>query len=142
MERRKDFYQDREYHGRLQQIMTAVSLLAAALAAGRVIFVSYRLGVLYTFGIFYLAILIGTVCMLKKALFLREVFFSVWTRILLAYIFTGFQVLGLYYSTPGMEETVGVWELLLWTFCFAPLTFGAQNMLFAWVRRLCGRAEP
>ena len=54
MERRKDFYQDREYHGRMQQVVTVVSLLAAALAVGRVIVVSYRLGVLYTFGIFYL----------------------------------------------------------------------------------------
>ena len=119
----------------MQQVITAVSLLAAALAAGRVILVSYRLGVLYTFGIFYLAILIGAVCILKKALFLQEVFFSVWIRILLAYVFTGFQVLGLYYSTPGIGEKISLWELLLWTFCFTPLTFGAQNMLFAWVRR-------
>lgn len=141
MERKIEFYQDREHSGRVQQIMIVVSLLAAALAAGRVILVCYSVGALYTFGIFYLAILIGAVCILKKALFLQEVFFSVWTRILLAAFFTGFQVLGLYYSIPGIEEKIRVWELLLWILCFIPLTFGVQNMLFAWAGGLCSRKE-
>lgn len=138
MERKKDFYQN--HNSRTQQIITAVSLFVAALAAGRVIFVCHSVGVLYTFGIFYLAVLIGGVCILQKAFFLQEVFFTVWTRILLAVFFTGFQVLGLYYSIPGLEEKAGGWELLLWILCFTPLTFGAQNMLFAWVRGGCHKA--
>lgn len=80
---------------------------------------------LYSFGIFYLAILCGIYGIFKKALFMREVFFSVWVRILLALLFTGMQVLGLYYSVSGMDERIRAAELVLWILCLMPLTYGA-----------------
>ena len=56
---------------------------------------------------------------------MREVFFSVWVRILLALLFTGMQVLGLYYSVSGMDERIRAAELVLWILCLMPLTYGA-----------------
>ena len=116
----------------------AVPVLAAAVSC-RIVSVCYACGVLYSFGIFFLAVLCGAYCIIKKALFIQEAFFSVWVRILLALLFTGTQILGLYYSTPGMEERVHRLELVLWVLCFTPLTYGIQNMLFnkilIWARR-------
>ena len=114
-------------------------LVVAAAASCRIVSVCYACGVLYSFGIFLLAVLCGAYCMIKKALFIQEAFFSVWMRILLALLFTGTQILGLYYSIPGMEERVHRLELVLWVLCLTPLTYGIQNMLFGklliWARR-------
>lgn len=114
---------------------TVINLLAVFLAAAascRIVAVCYAGGKLYSFGIFYLAVLFGIYCIMKKALLIREAFFAVWVRALLALFFTGTQVLGLYYSMPGVEEAVHPWEAVLWVLCLTPLTFGVQNMLFAW----------
>lgn len=116
----------------------AVLVLAAAVSC-RIVAVCYTCGVLYTFGIFFLAVLCGAYCIVKKALFIQEAFFSVWVRVLLALFFTGTQVLGLYYSIPGMEEKVHAAEFVSWILCLTPLTYGVQNMLFSkiliWARR-------
>ena len=116
----------------------AVLVLAAA-ASCRIAAVCYTCGVLYSFGIFFLAVLCGAYCIIKKALFIREAFFSVWVRVLLALLFTGTQILGLYYSIPGMEERVYTAELVLWILCLTPLAYSVQNMLFSkiliWARR-------
>lgn len=127
-------------HDRMQAGITAALLFIAVLAAGRITWVCHAVGMVYTFGIFYLAVLAGIYCMIKKALFLRKVFFPVWARILLSLFFTGFQVRGMYYSIPAMEEYVHTGEPLLWSLCLAPLAYGAQNMLFSWVSGLCGKA--
>ena len=114
-------------------------LLVAAAAVCRILAVCRGCGMLYSFGIFYLAILCGIYGIFKKALFMREVFFSVWVRILLALLFTGMQVLGLYYSVSGMDERIRAAELVLWILCLMPLTYGAQNMLFRWVAAFGGK---
>lgn len=119
----------------MEKRINLAALLAAGAAVCRIIIVCYACGTLYTFGVFYMAVLCGIYCITKKALFLQEAFFSVWVRGVLALLFTGSQVLGLYYSVPGMEEKVHVLELILWTLCLTPLTYGAQNMLFGWVKR-------
>lgn len=118
---------------RTETIINILTLLAAAFAMCRIVAVCHRCGTLYTFGIFYLAVLCGVYFIVKKALFLREAFFAVWVRALLALCFTGTQVLGLYYSVTGIAERVSAAELVLWTLCLTPLTYGAQNMLFAWL---------
>lgn len=113
-------------------------LLAAVFAVYRIVAVCCSCGMLYTFGIFYLLVLCGVYFILKKALFLKEAFFSVWVRALLALFFTGMQVLGLYYSITGIEQQVSAAEVVLWVLCLTPLTYGAQNMLFAWLSvRFC-----
>lgn len=127
-------------NGRVQSAIVAAVLLAAILAAGRITWVCYSAGTLYTFGIFYLAVTGGMWCVIRKALFSQKAFFHVWVRILMAAVFTGFQVLGVYYSIPGLEESVRAGELLLWILCLSPLTYAAQNMLFAWVREHVGRS--
>lgn len=118
----------------------AVLVLAAAVSC-RIVAVCYACGVLYTFGIFFLAVLCGAYCIVKKALFIQEAFFSVWVRALLALLFTGTQVLGLYYSIPGMEERVHAAEFVLWILCLTPLTYGVQNMLFNKILIRARRAE-
>lgn len=122
----------------VQNMIVTAALLAAMLTVGRILWVCYRAGTLYTFGIFYLAVAVGMWCVFRKALFYQKAFFPVWVRGLLAVVFTGAQVLGMYYSIPEVEETVHVWELTLWILCLSPLTYSAQNMLFAWV---CERSE-
>lgn len=116
----------------------AVLVLAAAVSC-RIVVVCYMCGVVYSFGIFFLAVLCGAYCIVKKALFMQEAFFSVWVRTLLALLFTGTQIMGLYYSIPGMEKWVYAAEPELWTLCLTPLTYGIQNMLFGkilvWARR-------
>lgn len=124
----------RSVSGGKQMGISMAVLLIAALTAGRIVLVCHTVGMAYSFGIFYLAVLAGGYCIIKKALFYQEVFFSVRTRGLLALLFTGLQVLGMYYSVPGIEERVCAGEILLWILCLAPLTYGAQNMLFAWVK--------
>lgn len=118
-----------------------LALILAAAVSCRIVAVCYTCGVLYTFGIFFLAILCGAYCIIKKALFIQEAFFSVWVRILLALLFTGTQILGLYYSIPGIEEQVHAPELVLWILCLTPFTYGVQNMLFSKVLTWAHRAE-
>ena len=118
-----------------------LALILAAAVSCRIVAVCYTCGVLYTFGIFFLAILCGAYCIIKKALFIQEAFFSVWVRILLALLFTGTQILGLYYSIPGIEEQVHAPELVLWILCLTPFTYGVQNMLFSKVLTWARRAE-
>lgn len=128
-------------NGRVQNRIVAVALFVAILAVGRILWVCYCAGTLYTFGIFYMAVTVGMWCVFRKALFYRKAFFPVWVRFLLAVIFTTSQVLGLYYSIPGVEAFVYGWELPLWILGLAPLTYGAQNMLFAWVKEHKERAD-
>lgn len=118
---------------RMETGINALALLAAVFAVSRIVVVCRRCGTLYTFGIFYIAVLCGIYFIFKKALFLQNVFFSVRVRVLLALFFTGAQVLGLYYSITGIEEQVRTIELILWILCLTPLTYGAQNTLFAWL---------
>ena len=82
----------------MEKRINLAALLAAGAAVCRIIIVCYACGTLYTFGVFYMAVLCGIYCITKKALFLQEAFFSVWVRGVLALLFTGSQVLGLYYS--------------------------------------------
>lgn len=114
-------------------VISLVALAAAAWAVCRIVMVCYACGMLYTFGIFYIGVLFGVYGICKKALFIKEAFFSVWIRVLLAFFFTSFQVYGMYLSVPGMDGRIGILELFLWALCLTPLTYGAQNMLFAWV---------
>lgn len=123
-------------------MVTGIDIAALVLAAAvscRIMAVCYMCGVVYSFGIFFLAVLCGVYCIVKKALFIQEAFFSVWVRVLLALLFTGTQILGLYYSIPGMETHVHAAEPVLWILCLTPLTYGVQNMLFGriltWARR-------
>ena len=110
-----------------------ITLAASILTAGRMMLLCYAAGRLYTFGIFYLAVAAGIYSIVKGGLFLQETLFSLWIRILLALLFTGSQVLGMYFSIPGMEERVYAGEVVVWILCLLPMTFGAQNMLFSWV---------
>lgn len=118
----------------------SVLILAAAVSC-RIVAVCYTCGVLYSFGIFFLAFLCAAYCIIKRALFIQEAFFSVWVRVLLALLFTGTQILGLYYSIPGIEEQVHALELVLWILCLTPLTYGVQNMLFSKILTWARRAE-
>lgn len=118
-----------------------VVLVLAAAVSCRIVSVCYACGTLYSFGIFFLAVLCGAYSIIKKALFIQEAFFSVWVRVLLALLFTGTQILGLYYSIPGMEERVHRLELVLWILCLTPLTYGIQNMLFGKILIWAHRAE-
>lgn len=117
----------------IQSGINILVLSAAALTVCRIVFVCHACDMLYTFGIFYLAAAAGIYCIARKDLFLQESFFAVWVRSLLALFFTGSQVLGMYFSIPGIEEYVNYGELLLWILCLTPLTYGAQNRLFMWV---------
>ena len=126
---------------RIQLSIIILVLFLAGLTVWRIIVACYAADMLYTFGIFYLAVLAGIYSVIKGALFFRRVFFSAWIKGVLALIFTGFQVTGLYLSVPGIEEHIIRGEALLWTVCLMPLTYGAQNMLFAWVIRYADRAE-
>lgn len=92
-------------------------------------------GNLYTMGIFPLAVLLGLYCLWKKSMFLKEVFFPAWVRVLLAAAFTALQVIGMWWSNPGMESSVNGWEIVLWIVCLTPLAFAGQNALFAWCRK-------
>lgn len=123
---------------RREEAINLTAVFLAAAAACRIVAVCYRGGKIYSFGIFYLAVLFGIYCIMRKALFIREAFFAVWVRALLALFFTGMQVLGLYYGMPGVEGSVAPWEPVLWTVCLSPLAYGAQNALFAWVLAQAG----
>lgn len=123
----------------IRSAVTILALFLSGLTVCRVIAVSHTVGGLYTFGIFYLAVFAGIYSIIKGALFFQGVFFSVWVRGALALTFTGFQVAGLYLSMPGIEEAATRGEAVLWAVCLAPLTYGAQNMLFAWVSGCAGR---
>lgn len=118
-----------------ESVLTAGCVLAALVCAGRIFFLLLREGHVYTMGIFPLALLFGIYCLWKKALFIKEAFFSVPARILLAAGFTFLQTLGLYWSHPQIVE---VWELPVWTACFLPLTYAGENLLFALVKKWAG----
>lgn len=130
----------------IQSGINILVLSAAALTVCRIVFVCHACDMLYTFGIFYLAAAAGIYCIARKDLFLQESFFAVWVRSLLALFFTGSQVLGMYFSIPGIEEYVNYGELLLWILCLTPLTYGAQNRLFMFVlgysRKVRGGVYP
>lgn len=113
-----------------EAVITGLAAVAALLASGRILMLLRREGSLYTMGLFPLALLFGIYCLWKKALFMKEVFFSVWVRMLFAAVFTAFQVTGLWWSHPGLEAGVSGIEILLWILCFTPLSFAGQNMLF------------
>ena len=102
------------------------------LCAGRIFLLLHRAGGAYTMGIFPLALLFGLYCLWKKALFLREVFFSVPVRILLAAAFTALQVLGLLWSHEGIA---GAPEAVVWTVCLTPPAYAGVNRLFLLARR-------
>ena len=119
-----------------REIVITIITVCAALAVTCRIFILLRAeGHLYTMGIFPLAVLLGLFCLWKKALFLREVLFPVWVRILLAAAFTALQVVGMWWSNPGMESSVNGWEIILWIVCLMPLAFAGQNALFARCRK-------
>lgn len=158
---------------RAEAAINLLALLAAVFAVCRIVAICYSCGTLYTFGIFYLAILCGIYCIFKalwnrkllrsfesaernsqprEAQFFTEseipyvkvnseeiYFFTVRVRALLALFFTGMQVLGLYYSIPGIGERVHTAEVVLWVLCLTPLTYSAQNLLFARVAVLGGK---
>lgn len=123
----------RQNSNRIYNGIIWITIAVSVLTVGRIMLVCHKAGMLYTFGIFYLAAAVGIYSIMKGALFLQETLFSLWIRLFLALLFTGSQVLGLYYSIPGMEEQVYTGEIVLWIFFLSPLTFGVQNMLFAWV---------
>lgn len=102
------------------------------LCAGRIFLLLHRADGVYTMGIFPLALLFSLYCLWKKALFLREVFFSVPVRILLAAAFTALQVLGLLWSH---EEIAGVPEAVVWVVCLTPSAYAGLNMMFLLARR-------
>lgn len=125
--------------GKIRQQFTKKELTITILAACVALAVTCRIflllraeGNLYTMGIFPLAILLGLYCLWKKTLFLKEVFFSVPVRIILAAVFTALQVIGMWWSNPGMESDVGGVEICLWIVCLTPLALAGQNALFAW----------
>lgn len=124
---------------RMETGINALTLLVVAFAVCRIVVVCSRCGTLYMFGIFYLAVFGGVYCIIKKALFVKKAFFTVRVRAMLALFFTGMQVLGVYDSIPGMAKQVHAVEAVLWTLCLAPLTYAAQNMLFAWVAASVGK---
>lgn len=113
-------------------VITVCCALAALLCAGRIFLLLRQAGSVYTMGIFPLALLFGLYCLWKKALFFKEVFFSVFVRILLAAGFTALQVLGLFWSHAGIGS---VPEAFVWTVCLTPPAFAGQNMLFSLVQR-------
>lgn len=113
-----------------EAVVTGIAAVAPLLASARIFLILHREGRLYTMGLFPLAILLGIYCLWKKALFMREVFFSVWVRVILAAVFTAFQVTGLLWSHPGLETGVSGTEAVIWILCFTPLSFAGQNMLF------------
>lgn len=121
----------RQYFIKKELIITILAACAALAVTCRIFLLLRIDGNLYTMGIFPLAILLGLYCLWKKALFLREVFFSVWIRILLAVVFTALQVVGMWWSNPGMESAVSGFEICVWIVCLAPLAFAGQNALFA-----------
>lgn len=121
-----------------EAVVTGIAAAAALLVSGRIFLLLYRAGNLYTMGLFPLALLFGIYCLWKKALFMREVFFAVWVRVLLAAVFTAFQVTGLWWSHPELEAGVSGIEILVWVLCFTPLSFAGQNMLFGFVLH-CGQ---
>lgn len=130
-----------------QELMITMITACATLAVTCRIFLLLRAeGNLYTMGIFPLAILLGFYCLWKKTLFLKKVFFSAWVRVLLAICFTALQVVGMWWSNPGMESSVRGLEIVLWIVCLTPLTFAGQNALFAWCREYAesqpGNQEP
>ena len=119
-----------------QELMITMITACATLAVTCRIFLLLRAeGNLYTMGIFPLAILIGLYCLWKKTLFIKEVFFPVWVRTLFAAVFTVLQVIGMWWSNPGMEACVNGWEIILWIVCLTPLAYAGQNALFAWCRK-------
>lgn len=117
-------------------IITIGAACAALAVAFRIFLLLHMEGNLYTMGIFPLAILLGLYCLWKKTLFLQEVFFSVWVRMFLAVVFTALQVIGMWWSNPGMEAHISGGEICLWIVCFTPLTFAGQNALFAWTKKV------
>lgn len=116
---------------RKEAVITILSACAALVVTCRIFLLLRAEDNLYTMGIFPLAILAGLYCLWKKTLFLREVFFSVWIRIILATAFTTLQVIGMWWSNPGMESSVSGFEICLWIICLTPLAFAGQNVLFA-----------
>lgn len=119
-------------------VFTGISAALALICAGRIFLLLLREGHVYTMGIFPMALLFGLYCLWKKALFPKEVFFSVRVRLMLAVAFTGLQSLGVYWSHP---QIAGVFEVLVWTVCFTPLTYAGVNMLFAMVKRRAERVN-
>ena len=113
-----------------EAVVTGMAAAVSLLASGRIYMLLYRQGSLYTVGLFPLALLLGIYCLWKKALFMREVFFAVWVRALLSFAFTAFQVTGLWWSNPYLEENVSGIEVFVWMVCLWPLSFAGQNMLF------------
>lgn len=124
MEKRKDRFTVRE------AVVTGVAVAAALLAAGRIALLLWREGSLYTMGIFPLLLLFGIYCLWKKALFMRKVFFAVWVKAILAAVFTTFQVVGLWWSHPGLEMNVSGAEVCVWILCFIPVCYAGWNLLF------------
>lgn len=121
-----------------RNVLTAVCMLTALLAALRIFLFLRGTGAVYTMGIFPLALLFGLYCLWKKALFFEEVFFSVPVRMLLAAAFTVLQVLGVCWSHPG---TVRFPEAVLWVIGLSPLCFAGQNMAFVWAARAAVERE-
>lgn len=118
-----------------QAAVTVCCALLSLLCAGRIFLLLRGAGGVYTMGIFPLALLFGLYCLWKKALFLKEVFFSVFTRIFLAAAFTALQVLGLFWSHAGITN---VSEAVVWAVCLTPPAYAGLNMLFLLAR---GAAE-
>lgn len=116
---------------RKEAVITILTACAALVVTCRIFLLLRAEDNLYTMGIFPLAIVVGLYCLWKKTLFLREVFFSVWVRIILAAVFTALQVVGMWWSNPGMESSVSGFEICLWIICLTPLAYAGQNALFA-----------
>lgn len=118
-----------------EMVITMIAACASMAVTCRIFLLLRAEGNLYTMGIFPLTVLMGLFCLWKKALFLKKVFFSAWVRVLLAAAFTALQVVGMWWSNPGMESSVSGWEIALWIVCLTPLAFAGQNALFARCRK-------
>lgn len=122
-----------------QNTITAGCALAALICAGRIFLLLLREGHVYTMGIFPMALLFGLYCLWKKDLFSETVFFSVPVLLFLAVGFTLLQTLGLFFSHP---QIAAVWEMLVWTVCFTPLTYAGINRLLAVAMRRIEDGDP
>lgn len=131
----------RERFTKRELTITIAAACAALAAACRVFLLLRAEGNLYTMGILPLAIFLGLYCLWKKTLFVQEVFFSVWVRILSAAVFTALQVIGMWWSNPGMESRISGLEICLWIVCFTPLVFAGQNGLFVWADHMVYPAQ-
>lgn len=112
-----------------QKTLNIIACMLALICFFRIVFILYKCESLYSMGIFYLLTGVGLFSICKNGLFIHNSLNKI-VQIILALLFTCAQIIGLYFSTAGIDTMTFSIEPFFWCIMLLPLSIAGLNYFF------------